>query len=118
MIEVLPSTALQRQFRKIFVVVILLNDENAFGRQCGNNPVGNSRLSGTCAATYSDDQSLCQESTSKSFVRICRRADFAKVANAQVQSAKSLDHQYGTTNQAKRPEPLTSIWHLQLHLPE
>src|ERR1700751_3155737 len=88
MIEVLPRTALQGQVREVFVVMVLLDDENAFWRQLGNDAVGNGRLSGTCAATYSDDQPLCQESTSKSSVRICRRADYATVANERVRSAK------------------------------
>jgi len=64
-IEVLARAALQRKVWKVFIVMILLKYEDTFGRECGNNAVGNRRLSGTCAATYSDNQTFRQDRTSK-----------------------------------------------------
>ena len=58
MVEVLLAALVVRQVREVFVIMVLLEQQNAFLGKRRNNAVGDGRLARPGAAADADDQVL------------------------------------------------------------
>jgi hypothetical protein len=75
-IEVFLGALFLRKMRKVFIIMILLEHQNAFRGQNGNNTLRDSSLARSGAATDPNDQSLRHDHPSRIMsATFCRRAD-------------------------------------------
>jgi hypothetical protein len=80
MIEILPGALFDGKMRKVFVIVILLKNQNTLRRQQGDNALRNGGLSRPRDAANSNHQPLRHDDSSREKVQqtLCRRADVTR----------------------------------------